>query len=238
MLGVALQWRRARWFRHSPGATGLLLLSIVPLSFLAPLHDVPLFQNWMDGATAIFWLGTVLLTAVLARESGLVVRNDVWPFQKSIAIVDWHLCNWLLDGAAALMMLLWWASLLAAGLAVHAGWNNHVFAGTLLSGILLLLLVHSFLFFIGATGAPRGIDIFIVAALLGVFRDLLLSRAPDFVRLPLRALFPPILDAYVAGKLLLEAQASAFKPLLSVLAYSFVCCTGAILLLRRAKPPV
>jgi len=238
MFAIALQWRRARWLRFAPGSTGLFLLLSVPLLFLLPLQDVPLFSDWRGGATTIFWLGTVLVTALFSKDSGYVPRSDVWPYQKGIALVDWHTYNWLLDGAAALVVLLWWSALLAFGMQLHPGWNGQLFIGILIASGLLILITHSFLFAVGAAGIPRAIDIFVVAALLGVFRPLLLGRLPELIRTPLGAILPPIVDAYGASRLLLQGEPGAFKPLLAVFAYSFACCTIALFLLRRAKPPV
>lgn len=238
MLSIALQWRRARWLRHAPGKSGLLLLGVCPLIFMAPLQNVPLFSDYFNGAVTLVWLGTMTIAGVLCRDSGVVGPEDIWPFQKNIPLADWHLCNWLLNGSAAALILFWWACWFATGLNIYFGWDGQAFSAVILAAILVLLLAHSFLFFIGATGIPRGIDLFIIASILALLRDLLTKPLPAILRIPLRAIVPPVVEAYAAGSLLVQREASALKPLLAVLIYSFVCCTAAIVLLRRAKPPV
>src|SRR5688500_2347312 len=91
MLKTIAQWERARLFRHSPGARGLVLLSCLPLLHLLPWRGTEFFESTFQASVMLSSLFALIATCVIGRDAGAPRRSLFWLFQKGVPPLDYAL---------------------------------------------------------------------------------------------------------------------------------------------------
>lgn len=236
MIRVMLRWQRARWLRRNPGRAGVTLIALLPVLFLLPLQQVPMFATWRSGAGTLSLLIALAVTGVCTRDSARVPHAAVWLFQKGVRMEDAVLVRWMVDVGFVALVCMWSALGMIAGAAVHGGldaaWAARVLAGTLLA----VLLAASLLFGLAAAGTDRGGDVLVLLLFGSLVEPLLALMLPPAARTTVHALLLPLMEGIALPRSLQADPASALHAALHALAWFTAWLAFGVWQLRRWRP--
>jgi hypothetical protein len=224
-LAVAWSWRLPYWQRVSPGLAGGILYVVFPALFFLPLEALPIFEDRLRGVALLLWFFAVAFALGVVAKRGAREEDSVWLYQKGVPLWEASLEDWLLDLGLAAVVAASWASmgtlaLLGSGQGFWSLWLS-----LLALGLVTAVLAQTLVLFLSAWGAPRAVDLTVLAILLAMLAPALTFQASEGLQTTVSWVLPPFREAWtLAGALRAGLLHSGAAALLHILLF-----TGCVL---------